>query len=81
MPFCQLPMCMGMPCVSSVHRRVVEGRGVGNPGCVVFFFLLCVWRLSYVVDSCNVVTTEHGRYGLSCTYVETVECMSSAGCV
>ena len=30
------------------------------------------------MDSCNVVATEHGRYGLSCTYVETVECMSSA---
>ena len=43
---------------------------------------LCVWRLSYVVDSCNVdVATEHGRYGLPCTYVETVECMSSAGFV
>ena len=30
-----------MPCVSGVHRRVVEG--------------------SYVVDSCNVVATEHGQ--------------------
>ena len=39
---------------------------------------LCVWRLSYIVDSCNVVATEHGRCGLSCTYVDTVECMSSA---
>ena len=34
-----------------------------------------------VVDSCNIVATEHGRYGISCTYVETVECISSAGCV
>ena len=34
-----------------------------------------------VVDSCNVVATEHGRYGLSCTYVEAVEHMSSVGCV
>ena len=34
-----------------------------------------------VVDSCNVVATEHGRYGMSCTYVETVGRMSSAGCV
>ena len=24
-----------MFCVSGVHRRVVEGRGVGSPGCVV----------------------------------------------
>ena len=30
---------------------------------------------------CNVVATEHCRYGLSCTYVETIECMSSAGSV
>ena len=41
----------------------------------------CVWRLSYVVDNCKVVATEHGRYGLSCTYVETIKCMSSAGSV
>ena len=41
----------------------------------------CVWRLSYVVDNSNVVATEHSRYGLSCTYVETIECMSSAGSV
>ena len=34
-----------------------------------------------VVDSCNVVATEHGRYGTSCTYVVTIECMSSAGSV
>ena len=33
------------------------------------------------MDSCNVVATEHSRYGLSCTYVETVGCMSNAGCV
>ena len=25
--------------------------------------------------------TEHGRYGLTCLYAETVECMSSAGSV
>ena len=36
----------------------------------------CVWRLSFVVDNYNVVATEHSRYGLSCTYVETIECMS-----
>ena len=41
----------------------------------------CVWRLSYVVDNCNVFATEHSRYGLSCTYVETLECMSSTGSV
>ena len=43
----------------------------------------CVWRLSFVVDNCNVVATEHSRYGLSCTYmyVETIECMSSTGSV
>ena len=41
----------------------------------------CIWRLSHVVESSNVVATEHGRYGLSCTYVESVECMSSAGSV
>ena len=57
-----------MPRVSGVHRRVVEGSGVGSPGCVVFFKgFLWVSRLSYVVHSCNVVATEHGRYGLSCT--------------
>ena len=65
---------------SGVHRRVVEGSGLGTPGCVILF-LLCVWRLSYVVDSCNVVATEHSRYGLSCTYVETLECMSSTGSI
>ena len=27
------------------------------------------------------VATKHSRYGLSCTYVETIECMSSAGSV
>ena len=30
------------------------------------------------MDNCNVVGTEHSRYGLSCTYIETIECMSSA---
>ena len=47
-------------------------------GVYIVHVLICVWRLSYVVDSCNVVATEDGRYGLFCTYVETVECMSSA---
>ena len=44
-----------------------------------------VWRLSYVVDNCNVVATEHSRYGLSCTYVETTlqeeECCCDQGFV
>ena len=57
---------------------LLEGSGVGSPGCVVHVYMygnvLCV-------DSCNVITTEHDRYGLSCTYVETLECMSSAGSV
>ena len=40
--------------------------------------------MRYVVSGCNVQCscyTEHGRYGLSCLYAETVECMSSAGSV
>ena len=28
-----------MPCVSGVHRRAVEGSGVGNPGCVVHVYV------------------------------------------
>ena len=24
------------------------------------------WRVTYVVSDCNVVATEHGRYGLPC---------------
>ena len=27
------------------------------------------------------VATEHSRYGLSCAYIEAIECMSSAGSV
>ena len=37
--------------------------------------------MGYVVGGCNVqctCCTEHGRYGLSCLYAETVESMSSA---
>ena len=41
----------------------------------------CVWRLSYVVDSCNVVATENSRYGVSCTYVEIVEHISCWVCI
>ena len=44
------------------------------------------WGVGYVVGGCNVQCilasyTEHGRYGLSCLYAETVETMSSAGYV
>ena len=38
--------------------------------------------MGYVVGGCNVQCscyTEHGRYGLSCLYAETVECMSVYG--
>ena len=40
--------------------------------------------VGYVVGGCNVQCTcytEHGRYGLSCLYAETVESMSSAGSI
>ena len=40
--------------------------------------------MGYVVGGCNVQCscyTEHGRYGLSHLYAETVESMSSAGSV
>ena len=40
--------------------------------------------MGYVVGGCNVqctCCTEHGRYGLSCLYAETVESMSSASWV
>ena len=30
---------------------------------------MCMETELYVVDSCNVVATEHGRYGLSCMYI------------
>ena len=38
----------------------MEGSGVGNAVCIVHV------DVSYVVGGCNVVATEHGRYGLSC---------------
>ena len=44
--------------------------------------MLMSWGVGYVVGGCNVQCsryTEHGRYGRSCLYAETVECMSSAG--
>ena len=40
--------------------------------------------MSYVLGGCNVhcsCYTEHCRYGLSCLYAETVECMSNDGSV
>ena len=41
------------------------------------------WVMLWVA-ACNVQCTcytEHGRYGLSCLYAETVESMSSAGSI
>ena len=42
-----------------------------------------VWVMLWVAAMYNVLAsyTEHGRYGLSCLYAETVETMSSAGYV
>ena len=37
------------------------------------------WGVSYVGCKCSL--QQHGRYGLSCLYAETVECMRSAGSV
>ena len=42
------------------------------------------WGVGYVAGGCNVQCicyTDHGRYGLSCLYAETVESMSSAGSI
>ena len=65
-------LCVFASCV----ERVVEGSVVST--------CRCAWGLGYVVGGCNVQCicyTEHGRYGLSRLYVETVESMSSAGSV
>ena len=42
-----------------------------------------VWVMLWVAAMYNVLAsyTEHGRYGLSCLYAETVETMNSAGYV
>ena len=42
-----------------------------------------VWVMLWVAAMYNVLAsyTEHGRYGLSCLYAETVETMSSAGSI
>ena len=59
-------LCVFVSCVQRVVESSVVSacRGVG-----------------YVVGGCNVqctCCTDHGRYGLSCLYAETVESMSSA---
>ena len=52
--------------VSCVQKRVVEGSVVESAGCVVHADVHGKW-----VMLCNVYT-EHGRYGLSCLYAETL---------
>ena len=54
-PFCQLCLV--------VHRKVVEGSGVGSAGCVVHVEVRCMES-----ELCCgwLHATEHGRYGLSC---------------
>ena len=42
----------------------MEGNGEGSAAWVCSA-CLCAWRVCYVVGSCNVVATEHGRYSLS----------------
>ena len=39
------------------------------------------WVMLWVAAMQCTCCTEHGRYGLSCLYAETVETMSSAGYV
>ena len=66
------------PCVSSVHRRVVEGSGVGSVG------LLCILMFmeSELFVTGNVITTEYGRYSLSCIQKQWSACtvLSLYGC-
>ena len=64
-------------CVCCV-QRVVEGSVVGSAGSACW----CAWGVGYVVGGCNVQCsfhTEHGRFGISCMYAETVDCMSLYG--
>ena len=71
-------------CVCScLQKRVVEGSGVGSAGCEVHVDVHGECVMLWIAAMYNVVAiyTEHGRYGLSCLYAETVECMSSAGSV
>ena len=42
----------------------MECSRAGSAGCVVH--VVTIWRVGYIVDSCNFIATEHGRYGLSC---------------
>ena len=65
-------VCLFVCCV----QGFVEGSAVGSA--------VSACGVDYVVGGCNVQCTcytEHGRYGLSCLYAETVESMSSAGSV
>ena len=49
----------------------------GSAGCVVHVDVHGEWAMLCVgVCSCH---SEHGRYGLSCLYANTVECMSLYG--
>ena len=59
--------CAILPCASgnSVHRRVIEGSGLGTAGCAVHVDVHAL-TVSGVVGCYNAVATEHGRYGLSC---------------
>ena len=41
--------------------RIVEDSGVGSAGSECW----CTLRVSYGVDGCNLIATEHGRYDLS----------------
>ena len=55
-----------VPCVSCVHRKFLEGSGVGSGGCVVHA-CRCAWEWVMLhVGGCNVVATEHGRCDLCC---------------
>ena len=71
-------------CLLVVCRGRLEGGVVGTAWCELSACYVCAWGMSYVVGGCNVqwsCYTEHGGYGLSCLYAETVKCMSSAGSV
>ena len=63
--------------VICVHRRVVEGSGVGSSGCVVHM-LICVESESCCEWLQCIIATEHGRCMWSVLYVEAVERMSCA---
>ena len=46
------------------YLNIVEDIGVGTAAWVCSA-CWCAWR-NHVVDGCNLITTEHGRCGLSC---------------